>query len=87
MPRSKQKSKANDLGNKKHATPQKIEQGFFSNWCDADADTDSSKKYVDPHPTGGRHYQNRLYQWYYKHEFYFFFLKKETVLYNKYALN
>ena len=36
-----------------------LSRGSLSNWCDADADEDayanSSKKYVDPHPTGGRH--------------------------------
>ena len=42
--------KANDLGNKKHATQKNFGRGSLSNWCDADADEEAD---APPPPTGG----------------------------------
>ena len=44
LSRSEQKSKDNDMGNKKHGTRKKnLSRGCHSNWCDAEEDAYSSE--------------------------------------------
>ena len=49
----KQKSKAEDLGNKKHETKKNLSRGSLRNWCDANADADAhSSKTIFRPPQG-----------------------------------
>ena len=47
------KTKVYALGNKKHASQEKISRGFISSWCDADAHADTSKTICKPLPYPG----------------------------------